>query len=126
MVAVEACGDPLLEGGVWQQIAGELLDCELVEGHVGVERLDDPIAPAPHVPRAIVLIAAGVGIACGVEPGERHLLSIAGRSQQAIDKPFIGIRRAIGDESSDLLGSRWQPSEVEADAPDELRGAGLR
>jgi hypothetical protein len=34
VVAIETGGDALLHGGVWQQITGQLLDAELVKGHV--------------------------------------------------------------------------------------------
>ena len=49
VVAVEAGGNQLLAGRVRQQVAGQLLDRETVEGHVAVERVDDPVAPMPHV-----------------------------------------------------------------------------
>ena len=45
-VAVEAGGGLLGERGLGQQVAGELLDGELVERHVAVEGVDDPVAIA--------------------------------------------------------------------------------
>ena len=47
-VAVESGGDDLIGGGVGKEVPGELLDGELIERHVGVERIDHPIAPRPH------------------------------------------------------------------------------
>src|SRR5262249_17493133 len=42
--AVVAGGDALLLGGAWEQVAGQLLHRELVEGLVVVERQDHPVA----------------------------------------------------------------------------------
>jgi hypothetical protein len=33
--------------GLGQKVSGQLLDRKLVEGQVGVERIDHPVAPAP-------------------------------------------------------------------------------
>ena len=63
VVAVERGGDALLEGRAGQHVARELLDGEPVERHVGVVGVDDPVAPAPHRPLAVGLIAVGVGVA---------------------------------------------------------------
>ena len=72
--------------GVGQQVAGELLDRELVERHVAVEGVDHPVAPPPHVALAVGLVAVGVGIAGRVEPAGRHPLAVARRSAAA-DRP---------------------------------------
>ena len=48
-VAVEAGGQLLREAGAGQQVAGQLLDGELVERQVAVEGADDPVAVAPGV-----------------------------------------------------------------------------
>ena len=45
--AVESGGDFLGKGGLGQEVAGELLDGELIVGLVGVERVDDPVAIGP-------------------------------------------------------------------------------
>jgi hypothetical protein len=46
VIAVEAAGDALFHGRARQQVAGQLLNRELIEWHIAVERLDDPFAPA--------------------------------------------------------------------------------
>ena len=53
VVALKAGGDELGFGAVRQQVAGELVAEELVVRHVGVEGVDDPVAPQPHVPAAV-------------------------------------------------------------------------
>src|SRR6187401_2747402 len=45
MIAMERGGNPLLPSGVGQQIPGELLYRELIEGHVAVKRINHPIPP---------------------------------------------------------------------------------
>ena len=62
-VAVEAGGDEVVWRGAGEEVAGELLDAELVVGQVGVEGLHDPIAVRPDRARAVLLEAVGVGVA---------------------------------------------------------------
>ncbi len=92
MVAIEAGSDLLIERGAGQHVAGDLLQCELIEGLIAIERLDDPIAPAPHEALGIILIAVGVGVASGVEPTLGHALAVARRSQE----PVHSLRVCIG------------------------------
>ena len=77
--AEKSRGDALLVGGVRQQVAGELLGGELVEGLVLVERVDDviPVGKNPQV--LVAMITDGVGEADDVEPRHRHPLAIMGR-----------------------------------------------
>ena len=77
---MEAGGDLLLEGGVGKQVAGELLDRELVERHVGVEGIDDPIAVAPgEGPAGVFFVAVAVGVARGIEPVAAPALPVVRR-----------------------------------------------
>ena len=68
VAAKEARGHPLLQGRVREEVAGQLLDGELVEGHVGVEGADDPVAVRPDVPVVVEVNAVGVRVARDVEP----------------------------------------------------------
>ena len=68
-VAVKPGGDLLLQRGRGQQVAGQLLDRELVERLVAVDGVDDPVAVKVRVrPQRIVEVAGAVGIAREVEP----------------------------------------------------------
>ena len=67
-VAMETRRDPLPFGRVRQQVARELLNGELVEGEVVVERLDDPIAIPPHGPIRVRFVPLRVCIACQIQP----------------------------------------------------------
>ena len=125
MVAVEAGGDLLVERRVRQQVAGELLDRELVERHVAVEGVDHPVAPAPHRPVAVALVAVGVGVAGARRASGRHALAVARRGEQAIDHLLVGVRRLVREEGIDLRGRRRQAGQVERDAADQRRPVGL-
>ena len=67
------------------QIPGHLLDCEPVEPEVAVERIDDPVPPAPRVGTDVVgLIAVALGEARLVQPVQGlHLAAVRG-CQQAL------------------------------------------
>ena len=84
VVAVETGRDYLVQTRVREHVPGDLLDGELVKGLVRGERVDDPIAPAPHVAGRVGLVAVGVRIARRVKPADRHALGIARRRQQPI------------------------------------------
>ena len=70
---------------------------ELVERLVAVEGGDHPVAPGPHGPGEVVLVAVGVGVAGRVEPVHGHALAVARRGQQAIDQL---ARRRPGERSA--------------------------
>ncbi len=88
---VEAGGHELVLGRIRQQIPGDLLDHEPVEGLVPVEGGDDPIAVGPHFPVVVEMQAVGVGIAGGIQPVPRPMFAPAGAVQQTVDPTFVGI-----------------------------------
>ncbi len=99
--------------GVGQQVAGDLFDQEAVERLVAVESGDDPVAPGPHGPGEVVLVAVGVGEPSAVEPVHRHPLAVERRREQAIDG-CIESRRAGGEKRVDLRRQRRHSRQVEA------------
>ena len=126
MVAVEARRDALGQGRVGKQVSRELLDRELVEGHVVVEGVDHPIAPAPHIARAVVLVAVGVCVAGCFQPAERHPLAKPGRGQQALHRCFVGLRRVVRQELPHFLGGWRQAGQIERHPPQQLGSVRLR
>ena len=98
VVAVEAGGDLVIHGRVGQQIACKLLDRELVVRHVLVVGLDHPVAPRPHRPQAVDVVAVGVGVAGKIEPLHRHALAIVRRGQQVVDTLLVGVGRLVGQK----------------------------
>src|SRR5262249_43512016 len=67
-VAMEAGRDFLVQVRPGQHVAGELLDCELVERLVVIQGADDPVAVEPHGPRAVLFVAVRVRVPGQVEP----------------------------------------------------------
>ena len=90
--AVEGGGELLVAGGVREEIAGELLDDELVEGQVFVEGTDHPIAVGPGLGLDVRLIAEGIRVACEIEPRRGHVFAEARGSEQAVHHGFMGLR----------------------------------
>ncbi len=84
--AVQAGGDFLILRGPGQEVAGDLFDGEAVEGHVGVEGLDDPVAVGPEVTEVVALEAVRVGVAGGVEPGPGPAFAVVRRAEQAVHR----------------------------------------
>ena len=124
-VAMEPGGHALLSGWVRQQVAGDLLDGEPVEGHVGVEGVDHPLAVAPGVgPGLIFLIAVRVGVAGEVEPLAGPFFAVVRGGQIAVDESLVGVRPRVGHERGDLFRGGGQAEQVELQAADELRPAG--
>ena len=77
---------------------------EIVERHIAVVGVDDPVSPAPHDAFAVGLVSARVGITRPVEPARGHPLAEAGRSEQAVDDLPIGVGRWVVEEGVDLSG----------------------
>ena len=73
-----------------QQVAGELLDRELVERHVVVQGFDDPIAIGPHLALAVDRVAVAVGIAGLVEPVAAPAFAVVGGGEELFDVRCIG------------------------------------
>ena len=121
VVAVEGGGDLLIEGRVGQQITGELLGDELIEGHVLLKRADDPIPPGPLIVRSVVLVAVAVGEAGVVEPVQGQGLGARVGGQETIDDPAVGLRRFIGQELGAFVEGRRQPGQIERHAPQPHR-----
>ena len=75
-VAVEAGGHALSEGGLGQEVSGELLDEELIEGLIGVEGRNDAIAVGPDGSGGVDAVAVGVGIPGDVQPPAAPAFSV--------------------------------------------------
>ena len=117
--------EPLVVAGRRQQVAGNLLLHEPVVGHVGVERLDDPVAIAERVRvRDVLVEPVRVGIAGDVEPVPAPTLAVAGRRQQPLDHPLVGVGPLVREEGVDLGRGRGQAGQVERDPPQQLPLAG--
>ena len=103
VAAVEPGRDPLIEGRLGQEVAGELFNSELVKGLVAVEGIDDPVPVGPERSFIIQVQAMGVAVAGRIQPEARHVLAVLGGSQQAGDNPLVGLIRFVGEELIDFL-----------------------
>ena len=83
VAAIEARGDLLIERAIRQQVAGQLLDRELIERHVAVEGVDDPIAIGPDLAVVVDVDAVRVAVAGHVEPVAAAMLAPLGHGHQA-------------------------------------------
>ena len=108
-----------------QQVAGQLLDRELVERQVAVEGVDDPVAVLPDRARGVDAVAVGVGVAGQVEPVPAPALAVVRRGEQPVDQPLVGVGPGVGEEGLDLGGRRRQAEQVEAEPADQRRAVGL-
>ena len=115
-IAVEARGDEIVGRSAGQEVAGELLDAELVVREISVEGFHDPVAIRPYRTGAVLFEAVSVGITGEVEPAAGPALAIAGRRQQAVDELFVGVGRLVVYEGVGFLRRGRDPREVEGDA----------
>ena len=125
-VAVEAGRDQLVGSRVLHQIGGKLKLGELVEGHVRVQGLDDPVPPAPGVRASqILFVAIAVGVAGEVQPVARPLLAVMLGSEEPVNQSFVGAGAVVSEEGL-RLPRRWrQARQVQAHATQQGRTAGF-
>ena len=119
VIAVEAGGQDLFVRRIRQKITGQLLDGELIERHVVVERTNHPVAPGPHRTLAVTLIAVGVGVACRLQPVPRHAFAIGRRRQRAGHEPVPRAWLVVLKKTLHLSRSRWQAGQVEFQSADQ-------
>ena len=125
-VAVEAGGDLLLDGRVLQHVARDLLDREVAERQVAVERVDHPVAVLPGGAALVLLVA----VACR--------RSARGRARDAPSARRSAARRAAGRRPSrrrpgscrpgrrrSPAGVGGRPTRSRLSAPDQRLARGL-
>ena len=107
----------------WVDFVGrEHLSDHLVVTRIGVEGLDDPIAPAPNLWSAVPNVgyipsAEPVCIPPNIHPVPSPAFCVHGRSEQFIDDLFVIFLGRISREIGEGLWARWQPDKVEVDSP---------
>ncbi len=120
-VAMEGGGDELRVRGLGQQVAGQLLDGELVERLIAVERLDHPVAVGPDLPSRVARIAGAVGVARQVEPEPRPVLAERRPREVVVDHGLDrrGRGRAGRSQTLQFLERRRQAGQVEGEPPEQ-------
>ena len=119
-VAKESGGHDLILRGIREQVAGHLLDHEAVVRKIAIDRPDHPVAPGPLLPRRILLVAVGVGIARQIEPVAGPLLAVALTGEELFDRGVVAVAEIRGH----VVCRGWQPHEVEPQPPAEDRRIG--
>ena len=119
---VEARGDFILGRGIRQQVAGKLLNRELVEGFVFIERIDEVIAVRENIFVLIAVITNGVRESHDIQPRHGHALAKMRRGEQPIHLPLVGVGPLVIDESFDFFNGGRRADEVETD-PAQQGGA---
>ena len=114
-VAMEGGRDDLVFGGVREQVSGQLLDRELIERLVLIERLDHPIAIGPDDPARVARVAGAVGIAGEVEPLAGPVFAVGGLGEEVGD--YFGVG-GLG-ELRDFFRRGRKAGDVERDAADQ-------
>ena len=123
---MESGGDLLLDGRIGQQVAGNLLDGELVERHIAVEGVDHPVAIAPGVrPGQVFFVAVAIGVTRQIQPLPRPFFAIVRGEQQTVHKPLVRVGTRVGEKRSYFLRSGRQASEIETHAPDQRDAVGF-
>ena len=126
-IAMKARRHLLLDRRIWQHVARDLLDGELVERHPRIERLDHPLPPQPHVPQRIIMIPARVAVARQVQPRNRQPLAKMRRRQQLVHRRRVGslaVRRS--QQRIHLRHRRRQPRQIQRHPPQQPRRLLLR
>ena len=124
-IAVKPGRDPLFDRRVRQQVAGDLLDRELVEAHPSVEGVDHPPAVAPGVrPHIILGVPVGVRVARLIEPVDGLLLAEMLGSEQAVDNLPISRVAAFPQESALFFDRRRQAGQIERYPGQQRSGVG--
>ena len=93
--------------------ARDLLDDETVVGHVGVERVDDPVAIPPYVAdRAVPLQPARLAVPRQVQPMPAPALSIARICKQLVHEFLERVAGLIPEERVHLLDRRRHTGQI--------------
>ena len=111
-VPVEPGGDEVFGGCVQEHIPGQLFDAELVVGHVGVERLHDPVPVRPDGAGPIFFVTVRVGIACKVQPAACPAFAVGRGGQESVHQAFIGVRGGVLGESVGLSRRGGESREI--------------
>src|SRR5829696_863989 len=98
VVSVETRPDALFERRIFEKVARELFDGELVEMFILIESLDHPFAPFPHITMIVDVITVRVGIAREVEPLCGHAFAELRRSEQALDQLLVRFGSVVSEE----------------------------
>ena len=110
-------------------VGGEHGAHHLVVAGVGIERGDDPVAPAEHLRGAVPDVghmpaAVPVGIAPHIHPMPAPSFAVGRGVEEPVDEPVVGIGGGVGKKGPQVVARRRQSGEIERHAPQERRPIG--
>ena len=85
-VAMKSSRDPLCLSRIGKHVARKLFNRKLIKWHVGVNRIDHPIAIRPNRTLAIFFVAVRVSVACQVQPATSPAFTVCRPREQFIDQ----------------------------------------
>ena len=100
--SIEAGGNQLRLSWVGEQIASQLFDGELIEWHVCIEGINNPIAIRPCLPFVVQVQPMRIAITGNVEPMLGHLLTEARRGKILVNELAIVRIGGIRNETLDI------------------------
>ena len=119
-LAVERGPDHRPGGCVREQVAGDLLNREAIEGDVAVDGVDHPVPVDVGVgPGSVFLVPVRVRVAGQVEPVAAPALPEVGRGEQPVHQSLVRVRPGVAREGVDFLDRRRKPEQVVVEPTDE-------
>ena len=123
----EKAGGGEREGVVRREfVTGELPAEKLIEGQIGVERLDDEVAEVKRADAVVVVLEAGtLGEARDIKPVPRPAFAETRRVEEPIKQARPRVGRAVGQKFRGLLGRGGNAVKIEKRAAEQnvFRGA---
>ena len=116
-VAQKTSSDLLLLSRTGQQVAGNLLDDELVPRHVSVDGVNHPVSPDPLFALQIFFVAVGVGVPCKIQPVSSPFFAEPFVHQQRLDRCL----RPLLLKLLHLVRRRRQSDQVEVETSSQQR-----
>ena len=98
VATIKTGGDLLVQSRLRQEVPGELLQGELVKGHILIHCPHNPLSIAPHFAKIVKVNSMAIGIPGGVQPIPTPMFPPLRLGQKLIDKPFIGIGGGVRDK----------------------------
>ena len=85
--------------------------------HIAIQRLDNPVTPAPDMrlriaDLATIIPAGPVGVAPDVHKVASPALAVCGTCEEAVDEAFVGIRAGVAKKSRTLSRGWREPRDV--------------
>jgi len=112
-------------------VGGEHRLHHVVVAVVGVERADNPVAPAPDLRRGVphvwhLAATKPIAVTPHVHPVPRPALAVARVAQEPVHDALVGVGCGVGEEGVQLLACGRQAEEVEVNAAEECGFVGGR